>query len=322
MRGILVVTILALTGLAGCAEEGIEPTDETEQVFDELETQATDETGVIRGVVLDPTIVPVVEATVAIIGTEQSTLTNENGAFAFEGLEPGTYFLDVSKVGYNATQSSVTVEAGVDRPDILKVQLALNPAQQPFVSTHQFDGFIQCSTRLIVIGLATCSAVGVGDEDFAEEYTPDFTPQWIQSELLWESTQTFGEELSYSITCLSGPPCPDGQLTISRHEGASPLLLTVNQTMAEQFQLGLGGQPITLRVFAHGHSSTDIPEEDVYNTAGIDCLEWPVIFAECIRFGGLGIVADQQFTGYTHIFNLYQPPADWRFSQNGAPPAP
>lgn len=320
MRVVVMLLVLTLWS-AGCAENPVdeEPEDEA---FDELDTKATADTGVIRGIVVDATITPVDGVLVAITNTPHTTQSNADGAFAFEGLEPGFYFLSFSKLGWQDIQVQAEVVAGVDRPAIVKVQMAADPSNQPYVQVEQFDGFIQCSNRFIVIGLATCATLGFGDDDFSRNYEPSFRPQWVQSELVWESTQVFGEELSYSITCLSGSPCPDGQLTIARHEGTSPLLLQVNQTLNEQFLLGAGEQPISVRVFAHGHSSTDIPEETIYDTAGIDCVQWPVIFAECIRFGGFGMVLDQQFTGYTHIFNLHQPPEGWRFTADGAPPEP
>lgn len=316
------VLLLLVAGLAGCAEEAAPQEASDETAFEGLEGRVTDDTGLIRGIVLDDAIVPVVGATVTLQGESQSTQTNEEGAFLFDDLAPGTYFLAVSKLGYNATQTSANVEAGVERPDIVKIRLNKDTANQPFVEAAQFDGFIMCSGRAVVIGLAVCSTVGVGDDDFIRTYEPSFRPEFVQSELTWKSTQALGDALSYSITCLSGPPCPDGQVTIARHEGKSPLLLQINATQAEEFLLGAGEQPISLRVFAHGMEETDVPEEMIYDTAGIDCLEWPVIFADCIRFGGIGLTVDQQFTGYTHMFNLYTPPEDWRFTEDGNPPAP
>lgn len=317
-----IVLLLALVGLAGCAEEAApEEASDSEAAFEGLEGNVSDDTGLIRGIVLDDAIVPVAQATITLQGEGRSITSNEEGAFLFDLLAPGTYFLTVEKLGYNTTQTSASVEAGNPRPEIVKVRLVQDKANQPFVEAAQFDGFIMCSGRAVVIGLAVCSTVGVGDDDFIRNYEPSFRPHFIQSELVWKSTQALGDALSYSITCLSGPPCPDGQITIARHEGKSPLLLQVNATTAEEFKLGAGEQPISLRVFSHGMEETDIPEETVYDAAGIDCVAWPVIFADCIRFGGIGMTVDQQFTGYTHMFNLYAPPEDWRFTQDGNPPA-
>ncbi|MGB1586617.1 MAG: carboxypeptidase-like regulatory domain-containing protein [Thermoplasmatota archaeon] len=321
MRVGLVVLLLAAS-LAGCAEETGPQEESDDTAFEGLEGRVTEDTGLIRGLVLDDAIVPVAGATVTLQGEGRTAETTEEGAFLFDDLAPGTYFMTVEKLGYNTTQTSANVEAGVERPDIIKVKLIQDKANQPFVEAAQFDGFIMCSGRGIVIGLAICSTVGVGDDDFVRNYEPSFRPAFIQSELTWRSTQALGDALSYSITCIAGPPCPDGQVTIARHEGKSPLLLQVNATQAEDFLLGAGEQPITLRVFAHGMEETDVPEETVYDTAGIDCVRWPVLFADCIRFGGVGMTIDQQFTGYTHMFNLYTPPEDWRFTEDGNPPGP
>ena len=85
MRAQLLVLALLL---AGCSE----PTETPDEPFDaslDDELEATAETGVIRGVVVDAAIVPVAGVTVTIDGLDQETTSNEAGAFGFDGLEPG-----------------------------------------------------------------------------------------------------------------------------------------------------------------------------------------------------------------------------------------
>lgn len=313
----VLVALLLATAFAGCADS-TEPVDDIEEKFEDLDTKATADTGVIRGVVIDETITPLEGATVAVVGTEKSATTDANGIFAFVGLAPGTYFLQISKVGYNATQTSVAVVAGVDRPPIVKVNLPRDPSNAPYISTLEFQGIIQCSIRASVVGYPLCSALGI-DEDFQRYYTADRVPSWIQSDMLWETTQTLGDEMSVSITCLNDPSCPDGQVVLARHEAVSPLQITVNQTTAEQYNIGQGND-IWLRVFVHWLPETDPPEDDVYDTAGIDCVEWNGVLGltGCIRFGGVGLAVDQRFSVFTNIFYGFEPEPGWSFIDDGA----
>lgn len=54
-----------------------------------------------------------------------SATTNENGAYAFEGLEVGTHNMAVTKPGYQAYSGQITLEA--DQDNVLDVQLEIKP---------------------------------------------------------------------------------------------------------------------------------------------------------------------------------------------------
>lgn len=140
-----VVMVLLLVTLAGCADE---PAPETEEG---PKLDVTDDTGGIRGVVIDQAILPVAGATVRITSAELETTTDEEGLFTFEGLDPGTYFLDVSKPLYSRAQTSVDVVAGVAEPDLVKVHITKLIDGTPYVETHQFEGFYECAFALVFI---------------------------------------------------------------------------------------------------------------------------------------------------------------------------
>lgn len=139
------LALVALLVLAGCADAPDTPDDEGP----ELEVTST--TGGIRGVVIDQAITPVVDAVVGLVGTESTTTTDVDGLFTFTGLEPGTYFLDVSKPLYESVQTSVEVEANVAEPPLVKVALARIPGLNPYVEAVQFDGFYECAFALVFI---------------------------------------------------------------------------------------------------------------------------------------------------------------------------
>ncbi|MGB1586705.1 MAG: carboxypeptidase-like regulatory domain-containing protein [Thermoplasmatota archaeon] len=139
--------VLLSVALAGCAEEagtGTGPDD-----GDPGSVAATDTTGGIRGVVVDQAIVPIVGADITIASTGEATQTDDNGNFVISGLDPGTYFLTVSHPLYDVVQQSVDVEAGVETPAPVKIQLTRVILDDPYASTTAYKGFIFCSMNVV-----------------------------------------------------------------------------------------------------------------------------------------------------------------------------
>lgn len=319
--------LLLASAVAGCSGAGgRDPAAGVD--FSGLGLEATDATGILRGVVVDAAVRPVAGVRIDARGpggAASVSTSNAQGAFGLDGLAPGDWFVAANKSGYRPAQASARVEAGVGEPPVVKLLLEADPATAPYVNAFTFDGFLECSFRAVVIGYALCS--GTANDRFAQNYTPDSVPDWWQSEMVWESTQAFGSELSLDISCLDGPPCPDGQVLINRSEGQSPLVVAIDGATAGRFQLG-AGQDVDLRVFAFGRHDTDLVDDDQVNgqlnqtTGGaVPCVEWPAVFDACMRFGGVGVILSQKFTVYSHEFHHTVPPPGWRFTVDGPPPA-
>jgi hypothetical protein len=356
MRGLsikwLTLSVVAALLLAGCTSstgEAKKTPSEDPQSFDDFKLTATKTTGIIRGVVYDEAIRPLPDVSISTTGGDgvmRNTTTNKAGLFGFDGLEAGTYFLQVSKVGYLAVQYSVDVVAGQKDPPIAKISLRLDEATKPRVEVHEFAGFIACSITAPVVSFAACGLTGVStatNNKFLVEYNPDVAPTWIQSEAIWKSTNPFGDALSLSITDMRG-----AQTRVNATSGTSPIYIGVNETRGKEADYG-NGNPVTVRLFSTGAPGTDLVDENqIHNTwrdslygpynstpvAGVvrqyggsgapsqDCIKYPTLFNACLGWGGVGVVINQGVTVFTHIFYGYQPPSDWRFSTQGAPPAP
>lgn len=311
MRTLAMVALLAGALLAGCSSTN-DPSQSSgpEPTFDDLDLQATDSTGVIRGVVVDEAIRPVAGAMVSLTGgaSKEATSTDQ-GTFGFDGLPAGTYFLTVSKPGYFDAQQSAEVAPGVAEPPITKVQLIVDADSLPYVEAYVFSGFVECMTPNVALcGLLNDLAGSNLTQDNNQVVYPlTNVPSWVQTEMVWDSTQAAGTSMSVMYSYFNG--CADAVFYCD-HEvsGTSPLLLVANQTVIDTIGLGTE-EDLYIRTFT----------EPVEGTK--QCLpELPEVGTACP--GPAGLTLEQGFEYYTHIFYGYQPPEGWRFSSGQPVPQP
>jgi hypothetical protein len=296
----MVVALVLVAGCAGSEAPGPAPED-----FEELELEATETKGVIRGVVVDDAIRPIAGATIDLRGAagERSTTSSPEGLFGFDQLDPGTYFLQVSRLGYRTTQTSVEVVAGIDEPPIARVLLATDLSfVAPYFEQYVFEGFIECSTGAAAGGgYAYLSACSSSDElfpndKFATSYVLGDYPDWVQSEMTWESTQALSRSLAHNFH-YPDPDETDGQKDLTA-EGESPLLNTMDNETAKEYVEGLDfqeGDNLTLRMR---------------------------VFTRATDGTGPALTFQQRFTVYTTVFYGYLPPPGWTLRETGEVPPP
>lgn len=301
----LVVLGFATTLLAGCNGGG-NPSGDDGLVDDEefKDLQATADTGIIRGIVVNEAIVPIAGATISLnLGPNvRNTTSADSGAFGFDGLAPGTYFLTVSKAGFLTIQQSTDVVAGQAAPPLLRVQLVADPVQRPYFVPYQFDGFIACSARYFIEGRNLCGAVDERDDPL-KDIDLERVPTFAQGELVWESTQSLGDELSFNWRR------DDTSRDYVDIEGPSPLVLRANESLLTENEVG-AGQPLRTVVFTAHNSATEPPcvPEEVPQVGGC--------------YWGVGMQLNQQFKLYVHVFYNMLPPEGWTFGADGDPPQP
>src|SRR5688572_13599234 len=98
MRGVgpsVAVLALVLAGCSGSGGSGGKAPDAA-AAFDDFELDATETTGVIRGLVVDERIVPIegAEVTLKVAGKDAQVASSDaEGRFAYNDVEPGTHFL-------------------------------------------------------------------------------------------------------------------------------------------------------------------------------------------------------------------------------------
>jgi hypothetical protein len=291
--------------LAGCA--GKATTDSSTTAVPGVSVSATPTTGVIRGIVVDTAVRPLAGVHLSLKDGDKTLATDSlaNGGFGFQGLAPGTYFITASKPGYSDVRVGADVKANDNSPAITKVAMEANPSTRPFVESYVFKGFIDCSATGVVVGVALCSVPNgatcgldpvpcspdVTGDNARVRYQVPRVPTWVQSELVWTSTQALGTDLSlmYSYSC-------DDPIYYCDHQvqGASPLLLTAGP--ADIQKVGIGNETgLFVRVFNTGTGASQ---------------------------GTVGATLQQDFTLYTHLFYGFQPPEGYRFSKDGDPVLP
>lgn len=354
----LFVTLILLSGCTGGGAGGAD--DDIERSLDELDLDATETTGIIRGVVVDAAIVPLAGVTINVrsVDANLTTETKEDGLFGFDGLKPGEYFVSATKAGYGAVQTSASVVAGVDDPPIVKIRLEADPSLQPYFEERVYEAFIGCSVTSPTVSVALCDVLGPVKEatnnEFLVTYEVTGKPWWIQSEAIWDSSQPTGDDLSLSLTDFSSGP----QRTVADARGKSPIYFGVNRTVAEQYGYEPGNNTLTIRLFSTTTQGTDNVDEETFqgpyrdsvypalngtgapqayedNVVGNDptgllnnpfsnpeCLEDAVLFNTCFDLGGIGLVVNQRVTVFTHVFYGYTPPEGWRFSEDQEVPRP
>ena len=288
---ILAAACLVLAGCSGSAGNDAAPSDS----FD-VPVEATSTTGVIRGVVVDQSIRPVAGATITIpVGADMLTeQTNEDGAFGFDGLTPGTYFVTATKASYNTIQQSVDVVAGISDPTPLRFGLVQDVSKIPYFVPEEWDGYIECSGRvatgptgILSLGVNACNEPVPLGQDVNRPVTLQPNETFIQGEMYWESTQNLGSGLSFVV----GPQsCAD--VKYARADGNSPLVIRLNRTQLEDHE-ALDG--VCYRAFSY------VAEESL---------------------GFVGLVIEQRFQVVFHHFFNFVPPLDWQFTVDGDPPIP
>jgi hypothetical protein len=136
LRALLVVA-LALAGHVGVAEQ---PT-----------TIGIAKSGVVDGIVTDTSLVPVVGATVSVVGTDLRVVSDMNGHIRIVDLQPGEYTLFVRRIGFAPAFSQLQL----GEADTLRVSIALTRI------TNELDT-VRVSAREDVTGFAWRRSLKVG----------------------------------------------------------------------------------------------------------------------------------------------------------------
>jgi hypothetical protein len=184
-----------------------------QETSDALDDTPSGDAATIKGAVVSDEIFPVVGANVSIEGGP-STMTEEGGRFAFEGIEPGQYRLSVAADGYEPATQEVSASPG-EVVEVLLTVLGL-AGESPYASTIVFEGFAAC-TFSAVYSAGSTSAYGVPCP-FGETLigtVVNVSDGWRAGvhEVAWESDEEMIAASSLTDGCQTGgpdgpDPCP------------------------------------------------------------------------------------------------------------------
>jgi hypothetical protein len=303
MRPLALTAVLALL-LAGCAGSPGEPTSDSGGALGEDVEVEVDSTGAIRGVVVDDAIRPLANVTVKLAEPERFFNTTASGTFSFSGLEPGTYFVEASKLGFTSARQSIEVVAGDRDPPVARMLLTADASTAPYYSEQKGTGYIVCTTSVVatcgapdvVLRLIVCDVFQVcvgpvtGDTyGFYMYYEPNAT--MIQAEMVWESTQSLSTQLSLSMENIEG--C----------EAAS-----------DAYQEGVTGDSPIYNIA----NETEVKAGTIGGTCGM----FYSVFSGDTAGTPAGITVQQKFDIFSHAFYGYTPYDGWRFTEDPGVPTP
>ncbi len=237
-QAIAVLLLLSML-LAGCAGDK-SAAKATNAPLTADPALVTEDTGAIRGTVLDEELAPVVGAAIGIrgAGNSSNTVSSQDGKFSFSYLNPGNWEIVVGAAFYEGATRRVTVQAG----EITDVNLAIkkiadtNSTQLYMVQTQK-RGFINLAYSFPWEGGTLGGSLGQGlpneQSHFPLEYDATLGPKEVVLELAWQPSAPSGERLQVSLcseetvkdsqnNCFNVPDSPQYS---NRIEGASPLVL-------------------------------------------------------------------------------------------------
>lgn len=269
--------------------------------------------GLLEGVVVDDAIRPVAGARVELDGGLANATTEADGLFRFPEVAPGAHVVRALKPGYADAVTQVIVAASEPTP-LVKLVLVVDASSLPYATMASIEGFIECGLAFPpsyhfaacggpnVASLIACSATDgavclgnvTGDRYIVVEWLEQ-VPTFLAIEVVWTPTQALGDTLW--VLAQSSTPEQLEMVSASTHNdtsGPSPLYVSMDPQMVADSGIG----------------------RDAYFMSQV--------FAECTE--GVpacgGAVVQQRFTMYLATFYGFQPPTEWRFTQQGSLPSP
>lgn len=292
----------------------------------------SDTTGVIRGLVVDQSVVPVQGALVTLSGGRNTT-SDEAGQFNFTDLAPGDYFLSVGKPGFTGAQVSATVVAGVAAPPIVKVLIERLTTAQPYLDHFKLEGFYECAQAMSFV-TDTCDWVPRTAWDVYNESQGSPPPLVPRSALAYTNTQYIDVPMdTYSIV-QEGFWTDDNVRTLWVMLDAAPIDASCD--CSDHYGSVIGENPVYSRIerFApDGSNNTEFTNDGFGDSAGI--------FPAGLTVASRGFLPPQEAVGsnqdpntwvsvaqnfrfviITSLFHNYAAPEGWTFEAKDQFPLP
>lgn len=261
---IAVGLLFLLPFLSGCT--GSEPAD-TSKARDPYDDQVpvgqvSATTGAIRGVVVDPVIVPVEGANVTLaLNTGDLHLeTDAQGRFIFSNVPPGEHFLTVRHFLFLSFETTVNVVANIPDPPVVHIQLTPIYKQKPYSTQVSWEGFFECSQAGIglysssncvtdqcpvVMDPKTCNSLPTSQMNNItsqqREWHSDVAAGWdtLVFDVVWEDGGQFSTSENLGIVVSTFKPERDPSHWFAQVAGPSPITLRLENGTTHETASGV-----------------------------------------------------------------------------------
>lgn len=231
---IMALLVAAATAAAGCIGAGGVPQSDggngsaNAAVDPNAPGEIEPAPGHISGIVVDPELVPVAEAYVAVTPGDYVTTTNAAGAFKIGPLAEGTYSVLAEKRGYQ----SATIEVAVREESPTKVTLTLEPmaSDVPYHETLTRVMFLYCAVAIAppttlrapcggLVDIVLQTVTGQPSPNTLDTWTFDFRIEKpgfasLVMEMVWPP-QSLGQNALMQLTKIARAQSSGGGVTIS-----------------------------------------------------------------------------------------------------------
>lgn len=206
--------------------------------------------GAIEGVVVDDSLAPIGNATVSITGStiidNRTTVTSESGRFVFSLLDPGTYKLLATGVGYSTGLGFSLVSAG--EATRVTISLSERPGKAAYSELRIHKAQLACSIAFVY------ASAGCGGSYTAAVWGSDTVNDWHQIPAGHKAI-TFETSWSQSSHSLGQ------QLVWSTHN----IAFAANQTDTTFYYIGDGaGHPPLQKVLVSGQLASSYANKERY----------------------------------------------------------
>lgn len=264
-----IAVLLALV-LAGCSGKGSDQNSGSEPAGAAPAIPGAD-TGSIRGIVTDDSLLPLQGAHVGVLEQQLEALTDAQGKFTFNGVQPGAVRVAATKLGYETAAKNVQVEAG----KISDVGFILKPVallDVPHSVLNITEGRIICGQGNPIFTDVICGdplflVASNPDQKFLFKYTIEKEATGQLWEQAWKPTQILSRNLAFFLEkddC--GTSCPSGSRFASP-AGCCYLRVALDDKGMDigTVKAGTSGATIQSRTFPKGaNGDVTHPEENFF----------------------------------------------------------
>ncbi len=278
LNAVLITLAMVTVALAGCTG-GDAPSTGGD---DPVQPNVSEDTGAIQGTVTDGESLPVANAQVQLREQQDQdpASTRDDGSFVINNLDPGTYTVDVAKIGFRAFAAKIDVRAGevTQMAATLERLASGDPYSVPLDQVGRVLLSIGWSAADCAAGGVTCNAISFNDPDYISQHDWEISDdeqldlETIVVSVVWTPTSAACQsQFQFDVLAPgierdsnTGAVASDDPKRFGANESESPITLRIEKSLLETRGLDqddLEGEWVT-RVFAKSAGTTDTSSAD------------------------------------------------------------